>query len=71
MLFDFEVVSDAKRVFLRGVQRFKDRVLSLDWWSPEVGCYQKEVHAKEEWVRKAGLPLHLWCRETFKKIDDS
>ncbi|RVW60432.1 hypothetical protein CK203_105719 [Vitis vinifera] len=31
-----------------GVRRFKDRVLSLDWWSPMVGCYQKEVHAKED-----------------------
>ena len=71
LLFDFKVVSNAKKVFLRGVRRFKDRVLSLDWWSPMVGCYQKEVHAKEVWVKVVGLPLHLWCRETSKKNGDS
>ena len=71
LLFDFKVVSNAKKVFLRGVRRFKDRVLSLDWWSPVVGCYQKEVHAKEVWVKVVGLPLHLWCRETSKKNGDS
>ena len=71
LLFDFEVIYDVERVFLRGVRKFKDRVLSLDWWSPEVGCYQKEVHAKEVWVRVVGLPLHLWYRGTLKKIGDS
>ena len=26
---------------------------------------------REEWARLVGLPLHLWCKELFKKLGDS
>ncbi|KAL6331633.1 hypothetical protein AAG906_011573 [Vitis piasezkii] len=52
LLFEFETMLEAKENFL-----------CLEKWNPEVGCFQKEFHANEAWVRVLGLPLHLWSRE--------
>ncbi|RVW71875.1 hypothetical protein CK203_058388 [Vitis vinifera] len=30
----------------------------------------QDSFANEAWVRVVGLPLHLWSREVFKRIDD-
>ena len=59
LLFEFETMREAKENFL-----------CLEKWNPEVGCFQKEFHANEAWVRVLGLPLHLWSRKVFKKIGD-
>ncbi|RVW36927.1 hypothetical protein CK203_094920 [Vitis vinifera] len=46
-----------------GSRRFKEREFLLQRWGLEVGCFWNGSHAKEVWVRVAGLPLHLWSRE--------
>ena len=42
LLFDFEDFLDFERVLLRGLRRFNEKVLHLERWSPEVGCFQKD-----------------------------
>lgn len=59
-LLEFEDKEKAERVSKRGVRRFKEKVLHLEKWCPEVGCFNPGVHAKEAWVRVVGLPLHRW-----------
>ena len=71
MLFEFETVREAERVLARGRRRVQENFLRLEKWNPEVGCFWKDCHAREVRVRVMGLPLHLWRREVFKKIDDS
>ena len=44
--------------------------MCLEKWNLQVGCFWKESHANEAWVRVVGLPLHLWSREVFKKFGD-
>ncbi|WKA06292.1 hypothetical protein VitviT2T_024196 [Vitis vinifera] len=70
LLFEFELLSEAERVLVRGMRRVKDNALFLEKWHPEVGCFCNKVSAKEAWVRVVGLPLHLWSREVFKLIGD-
>ena len=60
LLFEFELLSEAERVLLRGKRRVKDNELILEKWHPEVGCLGNKVMVKEAWVRVVGLPLHLW-----------
>lgn len=67
-MFNFEGSPNAKMVLSRGLRRHKEKVLHLDRWAPKV---REGEHAKKVWVRKVGLPLHLWCWEVFKKLEDS
>ena len=69
MLFEFEKVWEAERVLARG-RRVQENFLCLEKWNPKMGCFRKDCHASEAWVRVLGLPLHLWSREVFKKIGD-
>ena len=70
LLFDFELPSEAERVLARGLRNFKENVIVLERWNPEVRCLCKEPIAKEVWVRVIGLPLHLRSMEVFKRIGD-
>ena len=70
LLFEFELLSEAERILLRGKRRVKDNVLFLEKWHPEVGCFCNGANGNEAWVRVVGLPLHLWSREVFKLIGD-
>ncbi|RVW23507.1 hypothetical protein CK203_090737 [Vitis vinifera] len=70
LLFDFELPGEAERVLARGLRNFKENVIVLERWNPEVGCLCKEPIAKEVWVRVIGLPLHLRSMEVFKRIGD-
>ena len=70
LLFEFETPSEAERVLARGKISIKENFLTLDRWNPKVGCLCKDSFANEAWVRVVGLPLHLWSREVFKRIDD-
>ncbi|KAL6338771.1 hypothetical protein AAG906_023921 [Vitis piasezkii] len=45
--------------------------LTLDWWSPKVGCLKEGALVKETWVRVLGLPLHLRGMEFFKRVGDA
>ena len=69
-LFEFETPSEIERVLGRGKISIKETFLTLDRWNPKVGCLCKDSFANEAWVRVVGLPLHLWSREVFKRIDD-
>ena len=70
LLFEFETPSEAERVLARGKISIKENFLTLDRWNPKAGCLCKDSFANEAWVRVVGLPLHLWSREVFKRIDD-
>ncbi|RVW65755.1 LINE-1 retrotransposable element ORF2 protein [Vitis vinifera] len=70
LLFDFEIPDEAERVLARGMRIFKENVLVLERWNPEVGCLRKEPTTKDVWVRVIGLPLHLRSSEVFKRIGD-
>ncbi|RVW72935.1 Phosphoglucomutase, chloroplastic [Vitis vinifera] len=59
LLFDFDESSEAERLLVRGVRRFKENFLHLERWHPEVGCLHKGGSLKELWVRVLGLPLHF------------
>lgn len=69
-LFEFEDGSEAERVLARGSKRLKGKIVHLERWNPEVGCFLKGVVPKELWVRVLGLPLHFWSQEVFKKLGD-
>lgn len=70
ILFEFELVSEAKHVLARGKRKVQGSVLLMERWHPEVGCFSNGAFASEVWVRVVGLPLHLWNREVFKLIGD-
>ncbi|RVW35542.1 hypothetical protein CK203_073781 [Vitis vinifera] len=70
LLFEFELLSEVKRVLARSKRRVKENVLFLEKWNPEVGCFCNGAIANEAWVRVVGLPLHLWSCEVFKLIRD-
>ena len=40
LLFEFESLSEAKWVLVRGKMRLKENFLHLEKWNPEVGCFQ-------------------------------
>lgn len=69
LFFEFEDKAEANRVLKRGFQCFKEKLLHLERWGIEVGCFQKGELTKEVWVRIVGLLLHFWSREVFKKIE--
>ncbi|RVW42036.1 hypothetical protein CK203_093309 [Vitis vinifera] len=62
LLFEFELLSEAERILLRGKRRVKDNVLFLEKWH-RGGCFCNGANGNEAWVRVVGLPLHLWSRE--------
>ena len=70
LLSEFESLWEAERVLALGRKRVKENFLCLEKWNPEVGCFWKDFHINETWVRVLGLPLHLWSREVFRKIGD-
>ena len=70
LLIKFENKEEADKVLLRGHRWFKELILHLDRWDPNVGCPQNGKRAKSVWVRVVGLPLHFWNQEVFRKIED-
>lgn len=56
---------------LKGEWRWKKSKLTLDWWSPIVGCWPKNVTRSWAWIRVYGLPLNLSSQTTFKQIGDA
>ncbi|KAJ9705507.1 hypothetical protein PVL29_003512 [Vitis rotundifolia] len=70
LFFEFELLSEAERVLVRGKRRVLDNVLILEKWHPEVGCYCNGASDNKAWVRVVGLPLQLWNCEVFKLIGD-
>ena len=59
LLIKFENKEEADKVLLRGHRWFKELILHLDRWDPNVGCSQNGKRAKSVWVRVVGLPLHF------------
>lgn len=43
MLFEFEDLSKAEKVFARGSRRIKENLLQLVRWTTEVGCLLKRA----------------------------
>ena len=65
ILFELDSVEDASEVLHRGLRRFANKCLSLGRWLLEVGCFRRDIHAKEVWFRLTGLALHLWDKTLF------
>ena len=59
ILFKFEDVVEAKRVFHSGVKWFNGKSLLLKSWNPSMGCLMEARDVREVWVRVLGLLLHL------------
>ena len=55
ILFKFDSFEDAEEVMHRGLRRFANKCLSLERWSSKVGCFRRDVHAKEVWGRLVGI----------------
>ena len=70
MFFEFELLSEIECVLVRDKRMVKDKVLFLEKWYSEVGCFCNGANANEAWVRVVGLHLHIWSREVFKLIGD-
>ena len=69
-LFEFELISNAKKALQSGRRMFMDKLLFLgilSRWSPIMGRYRKGVHVKEAWMRVVDLLVHLWDKVTFFK----
>lgn len=43
LLLDFEDGFDVERVLIRGLKWFKEKVLHLEMWTLEVGCFHNRV----------------------------
>lgn len=57
-MFEFELISNAKKALQSGRRMFMDKLLFLgilSRWSPIMGCYRKGVHVKEAWMRVVDL----------------
>lgn len=67
-LFKFMFPEEAKKVLEVGRRCFKGGMLSLEWWSPDVGCVKKEILGKFVQLQMIGLPLHLWTNKNFKTL---
>ena len=65
ILFELDSIEDASEVLHRGLRRFANKCLSLGRWLLEVGCFRRDIHAKEVWFRLTGLALHLWDKTLF------
>lgn len=63
ILFEFETISQAERVWHLGPILFERRKLQLDWWRPDVGFFREAICISEVWVRVLGSPVHLWEKE--------
>ena len=70
-LFEFSNAGDAQRVLEEG-NRFLNGVrLSLNWWTPIMGCSRMEFQRDVSYVRIPRLPLQFWCMEFFKNVGDA
>lgn len=58
ILFERKVASDAKKALQNERRIFKGKPVFLDRWSPLVGYFQSDAHAREAWVRVMCLPVH-------------
>ena len=67
-LFEFSKVGDAQKVLEEGSRCLNGVQLSLDWWTPTVGCSRREFQRDVSWVRIPGLPLQFWSMEFFKRV---
>lgn len=43
LLLDFEDGFDVERMLIRGLKWFKEKVLHLEIWTLEVGCFHNRV----------------------------
>ena len=50
---------------------FEGRKLQLEWLRPYVGCFREGACLNEVWARVLGLPMHLWGKDFFKRLDDA
>ena len=71
ILFKFEDVVEAKRVFHSRVKWFNGKSLLLKWWNPSMGCLMEARDVREVWVRVLGLLLHLWGKGLFKRLGEA
>ena len=71
-LLEFESKEEAMRVLKRGVRCFENKMLMIEKWKPDLGCFRVGSLARKEgvWVRVAGLPLQFWNQIMFKRIGD-
>ena len=71
-LLEFESQEEAERVLKRGVKCFENKMLMLEKWKPDLGCFRVRSHARKAWVwvRVAGLPFQFWKQRMFKRIGD-
>lgn len=46
-IFDLEEVFDIELVLVEGLRRYEGKMLHLDWWVLEIGCFRSGVHGKE------------------------
>ena len=71
ILFEFELAKEVERVLQEGLSVFKQRPLKLERWSPTLGCLSERAQINSYWVRIVGLPLCLWHKDFFKRVDDA
>ena len=69
-LMGFESVEEAEWVMENGSRIFRGEAMSLEWWSPSIGCEGRKEQESEVWIRVVGLPLHLWSEEILKELGD-
>ena len=71
-LLEFESKEEAERVLKRGVRCFENKMLMIEKWKPDLGCFRVGSLARKDgvWVRVAGLPLQFWNQRMFKRIGD-
>ena len=69
-LLEFESQEEAERVLKRGVRCFENKMLMLEKWKPDLGCFKVGSHARKAWVWVAGLPFQFWNQRMFKRIGD-
>ncbi|RVW33333.1 putative ribonuclease H protein [Vitis vinifera] len=63
LLFDFEIPDEAERVLARGMRIFKENVLVLERWNPEVGVFTRSPRQKDVWIREMpSTAILLWGR---------
>ena len=58
-LLEFESPKEVERVLERGVIFFENKMLLLEKWKPDLGCFWVGPHARKAWVWVwvGGLPL--------------
>ncbi|RVW14730.1 hypothetical protein CK203_092626 [Vitis vinifera] len=62
ILFELDSIEDASEVLHRGLRRFANKCLSLGRWLLEVGCFRRDIHAKEA--------SRVWDKTLFKYLRD-